>query len=111
MIPRLEPPGKRDKPPRKYKPEAERLKAEPWRRSGYGAAYRSRRREAIERTGGRCARCGRSVAILTAEGWKMRGGEVHHVRPLAEGGSEGELVLLCVKCHRYADAKLRQRRR
>ena len=111
MIPRLEPPGKRGKPPRKYKPEAIRRKAEPWRRSGYGAAFRARRQKAIERTGGKCARCGRPVAIQTPDGWRMKGGEVHHVRPLAEGGHDGGLVLLCISCHRIADSRLRHRRR
>ena len=118
VIPRLDPDGvarygsrPRKSAPRKYKSEAERRKAEPWRRNGYGQEYRARREVAIEAARGRCQACGRIVAIRTPNGWRMRGGEVHHVRPLAEGGHGGELMLLCVRCHRAADAKLRRRRR
>ena len=110
MIPRLDPPGYGRKPPKRYKAEAERRKSEPWRKGAYGAIYRARRLEAIEATAGRRASCGRLVAIRTAGGWRMKGGEVHHVRPLAEGGHDGALVLLCIKCHRRADAKLRRKR-
>ena len=114
MIPRLEPPYKRStprKPPRRYRSESERRRSEPWRRSGYGAEYRARRQAVIEAARGRCQRCGRAVAVRTSDGWRMNGGEVHHVRPLAEGGHDGDLVLLCVRCHRAADAALRRRRR
>ena len=70
-----------------------------------------RRQAVIAGAGGRCQRCGRPVAIQTADGWRMRGGEVHHVRPLAQGGSDGGLVLLCVSCHRIIDAEMRRIRR
>ena len=119
MIPRLQPDGRRSlkmhgpaprmKAPRRYPTEAERRKAEPWRK-GYDGEYRMRRIAAIERTGGRCARCGRPVAVKTADGWRMRGGEVHHVRPLAEGGRNAGLILLCVSCHRLIDAQMRRER-
>ena len=120
MIPRLQPDGRRSlrmhgpaprrQSPRRYPSRAERIKGEPWRRDGYGSEYRLRRIAAIEATGGRCARCGRPVAVMTADGWRMRGGEVHHVRPLAEGGRDAGLMLLCVSCHRLIDAEMRRAR-
>ena len=116
-IPRLDPDGvarygrrPRKPAPRKYKPESVRRKAEPWRKDGYDASYRARRKSVIEAAGGRCQRCGRYVAIRTPDGWRMRGGEVHHVRPLAEGGRDGRLILLCISCHRIVDAELRRKR-
>ena len=117
-IPRLDPDGvarygrrPRKSAPRNYKPEAVRRKSEPWRKDGYGHAYRVRRQAAIEAAGGLCQRCGRPVAVRTPNGWRMKGGEVHHVRPLAEGGRDGVLVLLCISCHRLVDAELRRKRR
>lgn len=118
MIPRLDPDGvarygakPRRKAPRTHRPEAERRKSEPWRECGYGREYRMRRQAVIARAGGRCQRCGRPVAIQTADGWRMKGGEVHHVRPLAQGGGDGGLVLLCISCHRIIDAEMRRIRR
>lgn len=118
MIPRLDPDGvarygakPRKRAPRTREQELARRKAEPWRKTGYDREYRVRRIAAIEATGGRCARCGRSVAVMTADGWRMKGGEVHHVRPLAQGGSDGGLVLLCISCHRIIDAEMRRIRR
>ena len=117
MIPRLDSDGvarygakPRGKAPRTFKPEDERRKAEPWRKAGYGHEYRLRREAVITAAGGRCQRCGRPVAIRTADGWRMKGGEVHHVRPLAQGGADGGLVLLCIPCHRLVDAEMRRRR-
>ena len=87
--------------------------SEPWRASYHGAAYSRNRVAAIERTGGRCASCGTPCAERTASGWRMRGGEVHHIIPLAEGGddSPGNLALLCTPCHHAADAARRAARR
>lgn len=115
-IPRLTPhgiergPAKRRKAPRTHRPESERRKAEPWRKAGYGSEYRRRRLAEIESAGGRCRRCGRPVAVMTADGWRMRGGEVHHVTPLSRGGCDGRLMLLCVSCHRIIDAEMRRGR-
>ena len=118
MIPRLDSDGvarygakPRKRAPRTREQERARMKAEPWRREGYGSEYRMRRQAVITAAGGRCQRCGRPVAIQTADGWRMRGGEVHHVRPLAEGGASGGLALLCVSCHRLVDAQMRRIRR
>lgn len=116
MIPRLDADGvaRYGAKPKKRthrKSDSERRKDEPWRRDAYGREYRLRREAAINATGGRCAKCGRPVAIRTADGWKMRGGEVHHVRPLAEGGRDAGLILLCKSCHGLIDAEMRRRRR
>ena len=118
MIPRLDSDGvarygakPRGKAPRTFKSEAERRKSEPWRKDGYGSEYRKRRLAEIESARGRCRMCGRTVAIKTADGWSVYGGEVHHVRPLAEGGASGRLVLLCIPCHRIIDAAMRRARR
>ena len=118
MIPRLDPDGvarygakPRKRAPRTREQELARRKAEPWRKTGYDREYRVRRIAAIEATGGRCARCGRSVAVMTADGWRMRGGEVHHVRPLAQGGRDGRLILLCKSCHGLLDAEMRRQRK
>ena len=118
MIPRLDSDGvaRRGARPRKRAPrtkeqEAARRKNEPWRKDGYGHEYRLRRQAVITKACGRCQRCGRTVAVPTPDGWRMKGGEVHHVRPLAEGGRDGGLVLLCASCHRIVDAELRRIRR
>ena len=120
-IPRLEPdgmharvvrgPAPKSQRPREYRTNAQRSVAEPWRANGYGSEYRRARVRCIERARGRCEACGRTVATLGADGrWRMRGGEVHHVVPLAEGGDATRLALLCVSCHRKADAALRRMR-
>ena len=85
-IPSLEPDGirsvavrghrPRDKTPRRYRPESERLAAEPWRSSGYGQEYRRARELCIDRARGRCERCGRTVAVKSRGKWKVEGGEV-----------------------------------
>ena len=84
--------------------------AEPWRGSYHGAAYARNRIAAIERTRGHCAACGCTCAERVGHRWRMRGGEVHHVVPLREGGddSPANLVLLCRSCHRAADAERRR---
>ena len=121
-IPRLVPDGARARKvagpapragaPRTYRSEAERSAREPWRARGYGRAYRAERQACIERARGRCERCGREVAFKDARTgrWTVRGGETHHTVPLAEGG-RGRLALLCVPCHRAADAAARDARR
>ena len=120
-IPRLEPSGTRAKlrawdRPREGRPysadDSRRMEREPWRRRGYGAEYRRNRQAALDRTGGRCASCGRQIASRDAGGrWRMDGGEVHHAVPLRDGGaaSAANLVPLCIKCHKQADTALRRR--
>lgn len=120
-IPSLEPDGirsvavrghrPRDKTPRRYRPESERLAAEPWRSSGYGQEYRRARELCIDRARGRCERCGRTVAVKSRGKWRVERGEVHHEVPLAEGGGCETLRLLCIPCHRAVDAELRRARR
>lgn len=115
-IPALEPNGLKcrrvdtyaeRKRPREYKAR----EGEPWRKHGYGTAYQKARQLVMARTHGRCERCGATVAILGADGtWRSRGGEVHHVVPLCDGGTAdpANLQLLCVSCHRLVDAARRR---
>lgn len=117
-IPRLEPSGTRaylrafDKP-RPSTPysidESQRREREPWRRDGYGRAYRAERQRVIQAQHGRCKDCGRQVATWKDGRWS--GGEVHHERPLRDGGGHeaGNLVLLCPACHHRRDAARRRR--
>lgn len=102
-------------PKRERKPtaaDATRAEREPWR-SEYGTAeYRRERQEAIARTRGRCADCGRVCAEKRNGRWTTAalGGEVHHERALRDGGpsSKGNLVLLCRSCHAKRDAARRR---
>lgn len=121
-IPSLEPHGtgaviSTEYPERKRtdrRPDAEREDTEPWR--GYAYAdreWRASRITAIERTRGHCARCGRVVATRDSRGrWRCRGGQVHHVTPLHDGGGSdaGNAELLCTRCHAAADAAIRGER-
>lgn len=94
------------------RPDAERLAGEPWRKAGYGSAYRKARQRAIASQGGRCADCGRQVAERRPDGsWSCSGGgQVHHERALAEGGGHdaANLVLLCPSCHAKRDEARRR---
>ena len=87
--------------------------AEPWRKAYGGAEYRANREHAIASHGGKCARCGKPVAVRQASGkWRMLPGcGVHHAKPLRSGGGNrgGNLVPLCGRCHALADAALRRR--
>ena len=95
---------------RRVSSPADRSESEPWRKGGYGSDYRKARREVIERCGGRCQICGAKVAVKHGEVWRMQGGEVHHIKPLCEGGGSdaGNLALLCIPCHRRVDAGRRR---
>lgn len=88
----------------------DRLRGEPWRASGYDAAYRAARQQVIERAGGRCERCGVKVARKSGGRWIAEGGEVHHLIPLSDGGSSSlsNLAFLCIHCHRLLDAARRR---
>lgn len=120
-IPRLVPDGSgarvATEPPRRKREgrraDSERLDSEPWRRGGYGLAYRKARQLVMERQRGRCAGCGRVVAEKGRDGWRSTlGGQVHHRTPLAEGGTDdpANLVLLCPSCHALEDARRRRER-
>lgn len=92
-----------------------RSQREPWR-SEYGtAAYRRARQQAIARTQGRCADCGRACAEYRDGRWYTAGmgGEVDHVRALCEGGTNdaGNLELRCKSCHKRRDDARRARNR
>ena len=68
------------------------------------AEYRRNRRRALDRTQGRCARCGRLIADRDSRGeWRMREGGVHHIVNLKEGGGHatGNLAPLCDECHLF----------
>lgn len=56
--------------------------------------FRRPRKEALQRDGRRCRRC------FTTEGL-----EVHHVKPLCDGGTHDldNLLTLCIMCHREWD--------
>jgi len=51
------------------------------------------RRAVLDRDGWRCRECGRAARL-----------EVHHKRPLKDGGSNAldNLATLCVRCHKIA---------
>lgn len=118
---RLEPAGRRCAPvagkeKRKRtgrRPDAERLRSEPWRAKGYGHAYRSARQAVIERQRGRCAVTGKVVAEKRGGAWRITepGAGVHHVVALADGGGDdpSNLVLLSASAHAIIDAERRRR--
>lgn len=62
-------------------------------RGGSTRAWRNVRAQALARDGHRCVQCGTSGPL-----------QVHHVVPLAEGGSMAldALTTLCEHCHRAA---------
>lgn len=78
--------------------EAERRARQQWRRGYQDPLYRQNRAIAVQQSGGRCAKCGRSDLPL----------EVDHRIPLSKGGTNhlGNLVVLCSLCHQ---AKTRRR--
>ncbi len=80
---------------------------EPWRRRYAQSAYRKARQQAIARTKGRCADCGRVCAWLDGTVWRTAGmgGEVDHERALCEGGTDdpANLTLRCKACHKRRD--------
>jgi 5-methylcytosine-specific restriction protein A len=84
--------------------ERERNRRESWRASYTSGAYRRNRVQAIANTAGRCARCGRTVFVLTDGKWVKASssfGGVHHIKPLSQGGDDSvsNLVVLCRDCH------------
>jgi 5-methylcytosine-specific restriction endonuclease McrA len=106
---------RRDRPPKPsgWKPDAERVGREPWRAGAYSTGYRAARAVALDRTGGRCTDCRAAIAHRTDRGWAMDGGQVHHVVPLADGGTDepDNLAPLCTACHRRRDEEARAARR
>lgn len=67
------------------------------------AEYRRARRQALERTKGKCARCGKVIARRDGHGWRMLEGGVHHIRTLRDGGGhqQSNLAPLCDDCHLF----------
>ena len=108
----VEPVAKRKRGNRR--PDAERLAAEPWRKTGYGHAYRSARQLVIERQRGRCAVTGKAVAEKVGGTWRITepGAGVHHKVALSEGGTDdpSNLVLLSASAHALVDSKRRKSR-
>lgn len=88
-----------------------RRRLEPWRSSYSDPEYVRNRAAAIERQSGLCLDCGRVCAEKVGGEWRtMRlGGEVDHVVPLSQGGTNkaSNLALRCRSCHRRADARRR----
>lgn len=93
--------------------EAARKDENPWRGSYSSGKYRRARQLVIERQQGRCAVCGRVVATMAGGKWHVKGGGVHHIVPLSEGGANApeNLVLLCTKDHNRIDALRRRNER
>lgn len=87
-----------------------RTNREPYRKAYCDPAYRRNRQEALERTGGRCSKCGKSIAAKVDGIWKMKGGDVHHMKALSEGGGNevANLAPLCWPCHAEEDARRRR---
>lgn len=107
--PRCKPEHSRSK--RSAEQERGRYEQNPWRRQYDTAAYRKARQLAVERQGGLCAACGRTVAVRQPNGrWRIECGGVHHLRPLSQGGGNdlGNLVLLCTACHNRIEAERRR---
>ena len=95
--------------------DATRGEREPWRKNYGGAEYRRNRQTAIDRQRGLCADCGKACAEHDGAKWMTArlGGEVDHVRPLCEGGTNAaeNLVLRCKSCHGKVEARRRLARR
>lgn len=95
--------------------DATRSEREPWRARYSGAEYKRARQEAIGRQQGRCCDCGRVCAEWDGAKWRTArlGGEVDHVVPLCEGGTDepSNLRLRCKSCHGKEEAKRREARR
>lgn len=104
--------GKQKRKRENRRSDAERLEGEPWRASGYGAAYRKNRQKVIERQKGRCAVTGKVVAEKRGGTWRITepGAGVHHKVALSEGGTEdvSNLVLLSASAHALIDAERRR---
>lgn len=92
--------------------DAERAANEPWRKAYGSREYQQGRQEAMARTKGRCTDCGLPCAWYDGTKWRTAGmgGEVDHVVPLAEGGTNGaaNLALRCKRCHGKKDARCRR---
>ena len=93
--------------------DATRGEREPWRLRYAWPSYRRARQEAIGRTRGACSVCGRACAERRGGEWKTArlGGEVHHIVPLADGGTDDadNLMLVCKSCHAKLDTAARRR--
>ena len=114
------PAGKRCscRPKHKRKPtegDKTRAEREPWRKRYAQAEFRRARQVAIGRQRGHCADCGRICAENANGVWSTAnlGGEVDHVRPLCEGGTDSadNLRLRCKSCHGRIEAKRREARK
>ncbi len=122
-IPRLVPDGTRAKvithvqprPRQRRRSNNERLTGEPWRKQGYGNDYQKNRQIVIEYQHGRCKYCGKQVATKLKDGrWSCScGGQVHHKRPLRDGGTSdaSNLELVCPSCHYKLDYEMRKKDR
>ena len=103
---------------RKRKPtpgDATRSEREPWR-SEYGKReFRKNRQLVIDRQHGACIDCGTTCAHFDGEKWVTApyGGEVDHIVPLCEGGTNDarNLALRCKRCHSIAETARRMARK
>lgn len=96
--------------PKRPKRQDTRRNREPHRRAYNQAEYQRNRQAVITRTKGCCAACGKRIAERRLGKWVMKGGDVHHIRPLCDGGGnqQANLVPLCRDCHAKADAARRR---
>lgn len=95
--------------------DATRKEREPWRRRYSSAKYRAARQEAIARSKGLCADCGRVCAWRDGTVWRTEGmgGEVDHEVALCDGGTDdaSNLTLRCKSCHKRRDDARRASKR
>lgn len=98
------------KAPKRAKRPDTRHNREAHRRSYATAEYKRNRQSVLTAHKGRCAKCGKQIAVRSNGAWVMRGGDIHHICALSEGGTnrKANLVPLCHACHAQADAARRR---
>lgn len=96
--------------PKPKKRVDERRDREPHRKAYGDPTYQRNRQKVISQYKGCCASCGSVIAERRQGRWVMKGGDVHHIKALVEGGGNGaaNLVPLCRMCHARADAERRR---
>ena len=94
------------KAPKRAKRPDIRHNREAHRRYYATAEYKRNRQAVLTAHKGRCAKCGKQIAVRSNGAWVMRGGDIHHICALSEGGTnrKANLVPLCHACHAQVDA-------
>lgn len=98
------------KAPKRAKRPDTRHNREAHRRAYATAEYKRNRQAVLTATKGRCANCGKVIAVRFNGAWVMKGGDIHHICALSEGGTnkKANLVPLCRACHAKVDAARRR---